>query len=260
MCLIVLAYKTHPRYRLVLAANRDEFYDRPTRNLAYWDDFPKVLAGRDLKAHGTWLGMTRAGRLAAITNFREPHNIKTQAPSRGQLVTDFLTGNEPPEQYGGRILATGQRYNGYNLLLGDLDSLCYCSNRSAKITKLGPGYYGLSNHLINTPWPKTEQGKQKMQALMNRSEKVDPASLFAMLQDRSLPPDNQLPDTGVGLEWERILAPLFIQSVIYGTRSSSIILIDRSGQVTFTERTYDPNPNQISEPTTRAFTFTIEIA
>jgi len=257
MCLILFAYEMHPRYQLALAANRDEFYDRPTQGLAYWDDVPQVLAGRDLKARGTWLGMTPTGRLAAITNFREPDNVKAQAPSRGQLVTDFLTGDETPEQYCGRISAIGQRYNGYNLILGDPNSLCYCSNRSTQVTKLEPGYYGLSNHLLDTPWPKIENGKQRFQALLNHAEAVASESLFTLLQDRDLPPDKHLPNTGVGLEWERLLAPLFIQSSIYGTRSSSIILIDRTGQVTFTERTFDPKASQAQQPPTRSFTFTI---
>ena len=258
MCLILCAYDIHPRYRLILAANRDEFYDRPTKGLAYWDDTPKILAGRDLKARGTWLGVTGKGRLAAITNYREPHNIKAQAPSRGGLVTDFLIAEATPRQYCEQIAQDSQNYNGFNLILGDADQLCYCSNRSHAIVTLEPGYYGLSNHLLDTPWPKVEKGKTKLQALLKNGDEIDLDLLFALLHDQSQPPDQTLPDTGVGMEWERILAPLFIQSPVYGTRSSSIILIDRSNQVTFVERTYDTNPTRTSTPTTRSFTFKIE--
>jgi len=257
MCLILFAYNVHPDYRLVFAANRDEFYERPTRGLNYWKDVPQILAGRDLKARGTWLGVTPTGRLAAITNYREPHNIKAKAPSRGQLVTNYLVSDEKPGHYCERISADGHRYNGYNLILGDRDSLSYCSNRRAEILEIKSGYYGLSNHLLESPWPKVGKGKQQLQDLLEGSGKVEVELLFALLQDRHQPADNQLPDTGVGLEWERILAPLFIKSDIYGTRSSSIILIDRSDQVTFIERTFDPNPSATSKPTTRSFSFTI---
>ena len=258
MCLILCAYETHPVYRLILAANRDEFYDRPTQGLAFWDDIPQILAGRDLKARGTWLGMTRTGRLAAITNYREPHNVKTQAPSRGRLVTDFLVANDTPGHYCEQVAEDSHNFNGYNLIIGDANRLCYCSNRSPEIVVMAPGYYGLSNHLLNTPWPKVENGRHRLRDLLNQNEDLGVESLFNLLKDQRRPPDKDLPHTGVGLEWERILAPLFIKSPVYGTRSSSVILIDRSNQVTFVERTYDPNPHQSTEPTTRTVTFKIE--
>ena len=210
-----------------------------------------------MQSQGTWLGVTRTGRLAGITNFREPNNLRLNAPSRGQLVSDFLLGREHPGDYCKRMLDIGHRYNGYNLILGNFEGLYHCSNRDDKITRLAPGYYGVSNHLLDTPWPKIERGKKRLKALLNRTQEVEVEALFDLLLDRTPFPDAQLPDTGVGPEWERILAPLFIESAIYGTRSSSVILIDRSGRLTFSERTHDPNPEATGQLPTRSFIFTI---
>jgi uncharacterized protein with NRDE domain len=238
MCLILFSYKLHADYRLILAANRDEFYNRPTASLDYWSDYPDVLAGRDLKGNGTWLGITRSGRLAAITNYREPTAHMQNAPSRGILIRDFLTGNASPERYLKAVSKKSETYNGFNLIAGDPSGLYYYSNRASRVRQLRPGLYGISNHLMDTAWPKIQRGKGLLKGQLSSREKIDIEKIWEILADRSLPADEELPDTGVGLQWERILAPLFISSPNYGTRSSSIVLMEYSGQITFMERTF----------------------
>ena len=255
MCLILLSYEMHPKYRMVLAANRDEYYDRPTAPVAFHDDSSDVLGGRDLKHHGMWLGISRYGRFAAITNYRDPGANISDAPSRGFLVRDFLTGKESPDNYLKHVKSIGHQYNGFNLLIGDRSELYYYSNRGNTIEKLKAGMYGLSNHLMDTPWPKIIKGKSDLWKLLNGSEDIDPQDIFDLLKDGSCAPDSMLPDTGVDLEWERILSPLFITSELYGTRSSSIIFIEREGVVTFLERTFIPDGGLTKDEKTRKFTF-----
>ena len=257
MCLILFSYELHPDYRLILAANRDEFYRRPTASLDYWPDHPDVLAGRDLKGNGTWLGTTRSGRLAAITNYREPAAHMQNAPSRGILIRDFLTGNSSPEQYLKAVSKKSEAYNGFNLIAGDPSGFYYYSNRATRVRQLRPGLYGISNHLIDTAWPKIQRGKDLLKGQLSGREKIDIEKIWEILADRSLPADTALPDTGVGLQWERILAPLFISSPDYGTRSSSIVLMEYSGQVTFMERTYVNAANAVKEAKTVKFSFNI---
>lgn len=239
MCLLLFSYKMHPDYRLIVAANRDEFYNRPTAPLAYWPDHPNVLAGRDLKGSGTWLGITRSGRIAAITNYREPAAHMENAPSRGLLISDFLTGNASLKQYLKAVSKKSRAYNGFNLIAGDPSGLLYYSNRDTRVRHLQPGLYGISNHLIDTAWPKIQRGKDLLQGQLSGGEKFNIEKIWKILSDRSQPADDELPDTGVGLQWERILAPLFITSPDYGTRSSSIVLIEYSGRTTFMERTFE---------------------
>jgi uncharacterized protein with NRDE domain len=245
----------HPKYRMVLAANRDEYYDRPTAPIAFHDDSPDVLGGWDLKHQGMWLGITRFGRFAAITNYRDPGLNLSDAPSRGFLVRDFLIGNASPINYLEHVKSIGHQYNGYNLLVGDRSELYYYSNRGNSIERLKPGIYGLSNHLMDTPWPKITKGKSDLEKLLSGREDIYPEDIFDILKDGSCPPDSMLPDTGVDLEWERILSPLFITSDIYGTRSSSIIFIERKGEVTFLERTFIPDGGVSKEEKTRKFRF-----
>jgi uncharacterized protein with NRDE domain len=253
MCLILFAWKMDENYPLVLAANRDEFYERPSAPAAFWEDAPDLLGGRDLQEGGTWLGITRKGRLAALTNYRDPSSLKTGTPSRGRLVSDYLRSREIPEDYLRRIVPDAERYNGFNLIVGDTDDLFCFSNRGGSRERLDPGIYGLSNRLLDTPWPKVEHGKTALLALLK--EGPSPETLFALLTDRARPPDDRLPDTGVGLAWERILSPLFIESPVYGTRSSTVLLIDRRGGVTFAERVF----NGAADPRmTARFAFRIE--
>lgn len=255
MCLILFAYQCHPRYRLVLAANRDEFYDRPTAPLDFWTDHPQVLAGRDLAQLGTWLGVTRQGRLAAITNYRDPANIKPDAPSRGHLVSDFLTGTLAPWEYLQLLRSSAERYNGYNLLVGDVEGLFYFSNRGGPPIPLHPGIYAISNHLLDTDWPKTRRGKQKLAQVLSKDPNLSSEDLFSLLHDQALAPDNQLPETGVSKEWEKMLSAIFITSSHYGTRSSSVLLIEMDGGVRFEERSWLPAKDSPQVESARHFRF-----
>ncbi len=257
MCLILFAYEVDRDYRLILGANRDEFYERPTAPLAWWEDAPSTLAGRDLRGGGTWMGITKTGRWAGITNFRDPAGLKPNAPSRGALVTDFLCGRESPESYLERLHQRADLYNGFNLIVGDHTGLFYYSNYQHLIHRLPPGVYGLSNRFINSPWPKVERGKTGLTALIKEG-RPDDASIFTLLSDQWHPPDHLLPDTGVGMEWERILSPLFIKSEGYGTRSSSVILMDKSGRIQFSERPSAPSENGTPSTETRRFKFKIQ--
>ncbi len=257
MCLILFSYKMHPHYRLILAANRDEFYNRPTAPLDYWAAHPEVLAGRDLRGNGTWLGVTTAGRIAAITNFREGGVPIQKAPSRGELIRNYLAADSAPADYLNEVRNVGHIYNGFNLFTGDTDELFYYSNRATRIHKLKPGFYGISNHLLDTSWPKVKNGKARLQGQLNGNEKIDFEKIFKILSDRSKPMDDELPNTGVGLQWERILSPLFITSSDYGTRSSSIVLIATSGQVTVMERSFSKTGNEIKKGETRKYSFRI---
>lgn len=238
MCLILFAWKVHKNFPLILIANRDEFYERPTAPAAFWDGAPGLLAGRDLQEGGTWLGITRRGKLAALTNYRDPASLKSKAPSRGHLVSDYLRGRQTPENYLARIKPKAGQYNGFNLLIGDVSELFCFSNRNGLQT-VSAGIHGMSNHLLDTPWPKVERGKRALNELIGRKRNPSPEALLALLADRTRPPDEQLPITGVGLEWERVLSPLFIESRGYGTRSSTILTIDRAGRATFVERVFN---------------------
>lgn len=236
MCLILFAYEEHPRYRLILAANRDEFYERPTAPAAFWEDDSGVLAGRDLRNGGTWLGITRTGRVAAVTNYRGPRDEhRPEAPSRGALVASFLRGREAPDAYLLRLALNADRYNGFNLLVGDVQRLCYFSNREHEVRRLEAGIYGLSNGLLDTPWPKVEAGRAALGHAIRRP--FGPDTLLDLLADTTTAPDEALPDTGVGPEWERVLSARFIESAAYGTRSSTVLLVGYDGEVTLVERT-----------------------
>ncbi|MDD4092400.1 MAG: NRDE family protein [Smithellaceae bacterium] len=238
MCLILFAYHMHPDYRLILAANRDEFYDRPTAPADFWSSHPQVLAGIDLKEKGTWLGVTREGKFVAITNYRDPASWKADAPSRGKLVSRYLTGSAGPEKYLRSVVKKADVYNGFNLLLGDGEDLFVYSNRG-DVRKLSPGIYGLSNELLDTPWPKVRRGKQLLKKTLAQKGKELEEALFDLLSDRLVPSDRNLPDTGIGLEWERLLSTMFITSPIYGTRSSTLLFIGKNRRVKLIEKIYN---------------------
>jgi uncharacterized protein with NRDE domain len=239
MCLILLAYKAHPRYPLIIAANRDEFYDRPTAPAAFWEDAPSVLAGKDLRSGGTWLGVTRTGRIAALANFRGPQEFKANAPSRGLLVSNFLLGDLSGAEYLEKLQNTADHYNGFNMIFGDVRQMYYFSNRGDIPPLLSPGIHGQSNHLLDTPWPKVLRGKESLHGVLSKQANPSAEDLFTLLADRNVPEDRLLPDTGIGLEKERLLASLFIAAPAYGTRSSTVILVNRDGDITFCERTYN---------------------
>jgi len=239
MCLILLAWQGHPDHPLVVAANRDEFFARPTAAVDFWTDAPQVLAGRDLQAGGTWMGITREGRFAALTNFRDPSQNATGAPSRGHLVADFLRGTESPTDYLDRIDDLSSRCNGFNLLLGNRNELWCHSNMAdngGKRKLLAPGVYGVSNHLLDTPWPKVGAGKMALSAAITALP--DERPLFQLLDDDTVHPDQALPATGVPLEWERLLSSAFVKSPAYGTRSSSVVTVSSNGVATFDEQTW----------------------
>jgi uncharacterized protein with NRDE domain len=256
MCLIVLAWKYHPEFPLVVAANRDEFTDRPTQGASFWPEAPYLLAGRDLVGGGTWLGITRPGRFAAITNYRDPSPRRHGAPSRGRLVSDFLLGDETPGECLSRIAKHGGEYDGFNLLAADGCTLFYLSNRQGRVRPLAPGIYGLSNGFLDTPWPKVVRTRAAMAAALENPEGPDPEALFAILSDTTRAHDGDLPQTGIGLEWERLLSAPFIAAPGYGTRASTVLLVDGAGVVDFRERTITPGAPAPSRE--RAFRFRLD--
>lgn len=235
MCLIVVGWRVHPDYPLVVAANRDEFYARPTATLARWPEAPQIIGGIDLEAGGTWLGITDSGRFAAVTNVREPGMAKGQC-SRGALTREFLLGKETAADYAASM--DGSRYSGYNLLLADGQSLIYCSNRDGQPRRLSAGVYGLSNHLLDSPWPKLLAARQRFSEALPGLPDTGP--FFSLLADRSIVADQDLPETGVSLEWERRLSAIFVHSENYGTRASTVLRQGRDGQITVRERTFGP--------------------
>ena len=238
MCLILIAWQAHPDYPLVVAANRDEFFARPTAAAAFWPDAPQVLAGRDLEAGGTWLGASRQRRFAAVTNYREGGRQRVDARSRGALVADFLTSRASPVAYLTQLETAAAEYNGFNLVVGDGESLAYYSNRGDGQPRwLKPGLYGLSNHLLDTPWPKLASAKAAFAAALLALPRQE---LFLdLLADQEIVPDTHLPETGVPLAWERILSAVFVRSENYGTRASTLLTIDRDGRTTLLERSFD---------------------
>jgi uncharacterized protein with NRDE domain len=240
MCLLLIAWKAHPRYRLVMAGNRDEFHDRPATALNWWADDPRILAGRDLKAGGTWLGVARSGRFAVVTNYRDLQAPVEGAPSRGGLVPRFLTGATSPKEFLDDLRGAALRYSGFNLLVGGSRALYYFSNRGPKSpTALAPGIYGLSNHLLDTPWPKLIRTRARFTALLANAE-VALEELFAVLSDRESAPADNLPSTGLPSDWERVVSAPFIVNERYGTRCSSVLLVERTGRTMLHERRFDP--------------------
>jgi uncharacterized protein with NRDE domain len=237
MCVIFFAHKVHPICPLIVLANRDEFYDRPTAAAGRWLDHPQIFAGRDLLGGGTWLGVTDSGRFAAVTNYREPDSSKGLL-SRGDLVVDFLKGNGSPSEYVEQIKAKADEFSGFNLLAGIAgDELSYFSNRGAAAELLQPGIYGLSNHALNTAWPKVTRGLGVFESLIS-FENISKEDCFALLTDETIAADGDLPDTGVGIDRERQLAPIFIRTPNYGTRSSTVVLFDCDGRFDFEEKVF----------------------
>jgi uncharacterized protein with NRDE domain len=244
VCTLLFAVEVHPRYPLVVAANRDEFYGRPTAPARWWADAPWIFGGRDLSAGGTWMGVTRGGRWAALTNVRDPRAERAGAPSRGSLVADFLREDAPPAAYL-RSIAAG-RYVGFNLVVGDADGAWYLSNQEDDGPRpLAPAVYGVSNAGLDTPWPKVERGKAELRGLLALPE-PSVEGLLALLADPTPAADAELPDTGVGLALERALSPLFIATPGYGTRSSTALLVDAGGFVVCHERQTGPGANAVS--------------
>ncbi|HKI77874.1 MAG TPA: NRDE family protein [Ignavibacteriaceae bacterium] len=255
MCLLLIANKIHPEYKLIISANRDEFYNRPALQAQFWKDYPELLAGKDLEGGGTWMGITKSGRFSAITNYRDFHNpAKTDAPTRGLLTTGYLTGMKSAEKYSEKLRKKSFEYNGFNLVFGTIDDLFYYSNISNHLVKLSSGLYGLSNALLNTPWPKVTKSKEKMAELFS-SHTLTAENIFKFLSDTETAEDEQLPETGLDIERERALSSNFIKTEHYGTRCSTVILVDNNNKVNFIERTFTPE-DQI--PGDVKFEFNIE--
>ncbi len=240
MCLILFAHNARPDWPLVVAANRDEAYARPAAAAGFWSDAPLICAGRDLEKGGTWLGISRNGRFAAVTNYRDGIPAKTAPRSRGELTAEFLRGNTKPDAYLEAVSSADREYNNFCLIVGDHSGLWFHSNRAAGAIRTTAGIHGLSNSLLDTPWPKVVRGKQELERALRGNDFDLIPSLFALLADRSAAPDHQLPDTGIGVERERDLSPAFIASQLYGTRASTVILAGRSGNVVFIERRFGP--------------------
>jgi uncharacterized protein with NRDE domain len=237
MCLIVFAYRVHPVYKLLVAANRDEFYGRSTAPAHYWEERPDILAGRDLEKMGTWMGVTTSGRFAALTNYRDPKEVTEGKRSRGELVADALKHKGNIKDYMQSLVKKKDLYPGYNLLVGDRTELYYYSNKGQELQKVEPGIYGVSNHLLNTEWPKVQKGKEGMSKIINGEQVELVERLLSLLQNADQAPDELLPHTGVSLEWERMLSPLFIKSGNYGTRSSTVMLMSDK-EIQYVERVF----------------------
>lgn len=230
MCLIALAYHVHPRYPLVVMANRDEFLHRPSAAAHFWEDAPQLFAGRDLQAGGTWMGVSREGRFAALTNYRDLRVPAVEGPSRGLLVRHALEA--------GVALHDTARYSGFNLLYGGISDLRYHSNITGLDVPLEGGVHGLSNALLNTPWPKVQRAIRALEQALEGPEGELTGRLFAALADETLAAEEALPDTGLSVEQERVLSPIFIRTPGYGTRASTVVLVDGDGVVHFHERSW----------------------
>jgi uncharacterized protein with NRDE domain len=243
MCLIVLAWRPGHAQPLLLAANRDEFYARPCQPLGEWPDAPGIFAGRDLQAGGTWLGIGSGGRFAALTNIRDPGQAEG-ARSRGKLPVDFLLGELGPRDFLQRLEGQCGQYSGFNLLCGDAQQLCHFSSQERRVKVLGAGIYGLSNAGLDTPWPKVQQAKAALAAALHdpRAER-----LLALLSDPTQATDSQLPQTGIGLAGERLLSSVFIASPSYGTRASSVLMVNAEGNRLLVERSFGPNGSYLGE-------------
>ncbi len=252
MCLILFAFQAHADFPLVIAANRDEAYARPAAPAAFWQDHPDVYGGRDLEMGGAWMGLTRHGRFAAVTNYRDGFPKGVAPRSRGDLVGGYLTGTQAAPPYLESVAARKADYAGFGVLAGDLNEMWFLSNYGKGVEPVAHGVHGLSNHLLNTPWPKVTTGKQQLAALLHGDAGTLPEKLFALLADRSVAADTELPDTGVGIQREKALGPKFIAvDERYGTRASTVIIVHRDGGVTYAERSFGPRGAFLSEVSNR---------
>ncbi|HVI56995.1 MAG TPA: NRDE family protein [Luteibacter sp.] len=241
MCLIAFAWHVHPRWRLVLVGNRDEFHARPTAPLAPWDEAPDIVAGRDLEAGGTWAGVAPHGRVSVITNVRDM-TADHSGLSRGLLVADYLGSNVPARSHAIELMSSAKGYRPFNLLTFDHDDAYYLGNHPhARAQRVEPGVHGLSNADFNAPWPKTRALVDHLGAWVAKDTDSNVDSLFALLADKGEWPDDVLPDTGIGIERERFLSSAFIAGETYGTRASTVILVDHADRAFIAERRFGPH-------------------
>ena len=244
MCIALIAHDAHPVYSLIVAANRDEFHARPTVPLAWWPD--GLLAGRDIVGGGTWMGTHRSGRLALLTNFRDGKPRDPMARSRGELVVTALASERTPQRVLSDVLSSSENYQGFTLIAGTPGELYYTSNRNWMVKRVPSGVSGLSNNFLDTPWPKVERAKQKLKDAI-ADPQIQPETLFALLHDATPAADSELPDTGIAIELERLLSSPFIIGGNYGTRSSSVLLMNRIGGVEMIERSFDATGDMTGE-------------
>lgn len=247
MCLILIAHQYTERTPLLVLANRDEFYARPTAAAAPWEECGELIAGRDLASGGSWFG-ARGLRWASVTNYRENIKNRHSHRSRGWLVRDYLLSADPPQEFLMKATGQGNEYAGFNLLLGDGEELWYSSNRGPAAQRLKPGIYGLSNHLLDTPWPKVKRGKKALLGLLSHAQ-IDLGQAFAILADTSLAADAELPDTGIPLAWERALSAAFISTEDYGTRCTTLLMRSAGNRHLFAERRFAGSPGDWEEST-----------
>jgi uncharacterized protein with NRDE domain len=244
MCLILFAYQVHPDYSLVLAANRDELFARPSQPAGFWEDeknAPEILAGRDLQAGGTWLGLSRSGRFAAVTNIRDPLQAEKKPKSRGELTLNFLISNESAKDYAESLAKQFDQFAGYNLLISDGSTLYYVNNFEKIIAPLKPGYYGLSNGTLDSVWPKITRGKIALKQLLESDVELTTDALINIMTSKEKAPDSELPDTGIPIELERALSSLFIENPErqYGTLCSTAVIAKANGEIRFSEQNYN---------------------
>lgn len=236
MCLIVFAWQSHADYRLILAANRDELHRRPSKAAQWWADEPDILAGRDLQAGGTWLGVSRSGRFAAVTNYREGRPLHPGPRSRGELVTGYLGDNRGPGEFSESL--DGDDYAGFSLLAADATEIACVSNRGDPASSLPPAIYGLSNASLDTPWSKIERSKAALSKLLDGGP-VNETSLMRILADRTPAPVAEVHDDGLPFDLARVFTAPFIVSPDYGTRCSTIVLVRHDGETSFVEHRFD---------------------
>lgn len=259
MCLIALAWRRAPGYRLIVAANRDEYHARPTASAAFWPPARAVFGGRDLQDGGSWMAVTRDARFAALTNFRDAQPPRVGARSRGHLVADYMQGSQAAGEYAAAVAAAGAQYNGFNLLTCDAASLWYAGSHGSPAEALAPGFHALSNARLNTPWPKALGLRAALRSAVDAASSEDELveRLLNALADTGVPADPELPGTGVGIERERLLAPRMIVAPVYGTRSGSVLLLHNDGAIRFVEQSFDADGrprgrvNQLIAPSSR---------
>jgi len=249
MCILFIGVEQHPNFPLIVAANRDEFHARPTQASGFWEQYPSVLAGKDLQAGGSWMGVSKKGKLAALTNIRAPDKERSNAVSRGELVMNFLNSDISANDYLKTLSTSSSDYNGYNLLFGSLDNLQVYNNFEDSVYSLSKGVYGLSNANLNSPWPKLDLGRSELAKYCQQTSELNIEHLFDLLADNTKPTDEILPRTGVPIEWERKLSSIFIESADYGTRSSTVLLVDSFGQLFWQERSFNAKAELINQET-----------
>ncbi|MBO1254852.1 NRDE family protein [Alteromonas sp. 5E99-2] len=245
MCILFIAVKQHSDYPLIIAANRDEFHARPTQDSHWWEGNDGILAGKDLQAGGTWMGITKTGKFGALTNIRDPKRIKSNAKSRGELVLNALTEENGISDH--TLQSSREDYNGYNLLHGDVDNLKVYNNFENTHSQLEQGVYGLSNAALNSPWPKTTKGMEALSRYCQTQSNIEYEDLFTILRDDVKADDDKLPKTGVPYEWEKKISSAFIVTPEYGTRTSTLLLVSKDRKVSWLERNFDAESNKTTE-------------